>query len=210
MTSANLAALNENAQITVEAVGREAVDVYLFLSDEFVRGPVTQNYLFQFVYRSFYRLDNAGLTPEFKSAYFECMEDARGGVSVDLAAIVNKLHKFLNRKGQASIQFSFVTKLANTINPSHPIYDAEVAKCFGFRTPYNNKPFDTRLQEYLAFYESLRNFYEEITTQGSMKELVGLFERTYSPAASRVPPVKVLDFIFWAAGKVGSFENPRK
>jgi hypothetical protein len=201
LRSACLAALNENAQVTVDAIGREAVDVYLFLLDEFVRGPVTQNCLFQFVYRSFYRLDNAGLTPEFKSAYFECMEDARGGLSVDLAAIVIKLHEFPNRKGNASLQFSFVTKLANTINPSYPIYDAEVAKCFGFQRPSNNKPFDTRLQEYLAFYESLRKFYEEITIQGSMKKLVGLFERTYSPAASHIAPVKVLDFIFWSAGK---------
>ena len=155
------------------------------------------------MYRSFYRLDNAGLTPEFKSAYFECTEDARDGLEVDLAATVKKLHKLPNRKGHARLQFSFVTKLANTINPNYPIYDAEVAKCFGFRAPYNSKPFDARLQEYLAFYDSLRKFYEEVTIQGSMKELAALFDRTYSPAARRVPAVKVLDFIFWSAGKVG-------
>jgi hypothetical protein len=169
------------------------------------RGPVTRNCLFQFVYRSFYRLDNAGLTPEFKSAYFECMESARGGSDVDLAAIVKKLHDLPNRKGQANLQFSFVTKLANTISPNYPIYDAQVAKCFGFRAPYNNEPFDARLQEYLAFCESLRIYYEEVTIKGLMIELVGLFKRTYSPAACRVPAVKVLDFIFWSAGKVGLF-----
>jgi hypothetical protein len=208
MKRPDLAALNENAQVIVDAIGRESVDVYLFLSDEFARGPVTQNCLFQFVYRSFYRLDNAGLTPEFKSAYFECMEEARACLEVDLAAIVEKLHKIPNRKGQASLQFSFVTKLANTINPNYPIYATEVAKCFGFRPPYNYKDSDTRLQEYLAFYESLRKFYKEVTIQGSMKELVGLFERTYSPAACRVPAVRVLDFIFWSAGKVGLFPEP--
>ena len=55
--------------VSAYRVGRESVDVYLFLCDEFARGPVTQNYLFQFVYCSFYRLDNAGLTPEFKFSY---------------------------------------------------------------------------------------------------------------------------------------------
>jgi len=130
------------------------------------------------------------------------MEDARGGLKVDLAAIVKKLHEFPNRKGYASLQFSFVTKLANTINPNYPIYDREVAKCFAFRAPYNNKPFDARLQEYLTFYESLRKFYEEVTIQESMKNLVDLFGRTYSHAACRVPPAKVLDFILWSAGKL--------
>jgi hypothetical protein len=202
MTSPDIAALNENAQAIVEAVGREAVDVYLFLSDEFARGPATHNCLFQFVYRSFYRLDNAGLTPQFKLAYFECLEDARGASKVDLADIVKKLHKFRNLKHQESLQFSFATKLASTINPNYPIYDGKVAECFGFRAPSNNKPFDRRLQEYLAFYESLRKFYEEVMIQGSMKELVGLFERTYSHAARRIPEVKVLDFILWSAGKL--------
>ena len=126
-------------------------------------------------------------------------------MNVDLAAIVKKLHKLPNRRGHASLQFSFVTKLANTINPDYPIYDAEVARCFGFRAPYSSKPFDARLQEYLAFYESLRKFYEEVTIQASMKELTSLFEKTYTPAARRVPAVKVLDFIFWSAGKVGLF-----
>lgn len=203
MKSPDLAALNKNAQAIVEAVGKEAVDVYLFLSDEFARGRVTQNCLFQFVFRSFYRLDNAGLTPAFKTAYFECMEEARDGSEVDIAALVTTLHKLPNRKGQESLQFSFVTKLANTIDPSYPIYDAEVAKCFGFRVPYNSKPFDKRLQEYLTFYESLRKAYEEITRSGSMKTLADLFERTYSPAGCRVPAMKVLDFIFWSAGKAG-------
>jgi hypothetical protein len=201
MRSPDLAELNENARAIIEAIGREAVDVYLFLSDEFARGPVTHNFLFQFAYRSFYRLDNAGLTREFKSAYFECMENARSRTIVDIATIVRDLAKFPNLKGQATLQFSFVTKLASTINPRYPMYDGQVAKCFGFPVPANYKSFETRLQAYLDFYESLQRFYEEVSLQGSMKEVVSLFESTYSPVASRVPAVKVLDFIFWSAGK---------
>jgi hypothetical protein len=33
--------------------------------------------VFQFTFRSFYRLDNAGLTPEFKSKYFALLEESR-------------------------------------------------------------------------------------------------------------------------------------
>jgi hypothetical protein len=203
MRNPDLAALINNAPDIVEGIGREAVDVYLFLSDQFIKGPVTQNHLFQFVYRSFYRLDNAGLTPEFRTAYFECLEDARGKAMVDIAAIVMKLHKLPTRKGHKSLQFSFVTKLANTIDPNSPIYDTEVAKCFSFRVPYNYKPADARLQEYMAFYLRLKTFYRESILQGSLKELTALFEKTYAHAASRIPPVKVLDFIFWSAGKLG-------
>ena len=203
MTSPDFAKLNENAQLIVDTVGREAVDVYLFLSEEFARGPVTHNFLFQFVYRSYYRLDSAGLTPGFKSAYFAWMENSRADPHVEIAAIVRDLHQIPNLKGQASLQFSFVTKLAHTINPDYPIYDAEVAKCLGFRAPYNTKHFDARLQEYLTFYESLRKFYEQVTIQRSLEQVVRLFEKTYLSAERAMPSVKVLDFIFWSAGKVG-------
>jgi len=62
----DLSEIDGNAEPVVRAIGREAVDVYGFLSDQFTRGPVVGNHVFQFVYRSFYRLDSAGLTPEFK------------------------------------------------------------------------------------------------------------------------------------------------
>jgi hypothetical protein len=113
MKRPDLDALREGAQIIVQAIGKEALVVYLFLLDEFDRGPVDQNCLFQFVYRSFYGLDNAGLTPEFHSAYFKYMEDARSKSEVDLTKIVKELRKYPNRKGQPSLQFSFATKLGN-------------------------------------------------------------------------------------------------
>lgn len=201
MTIPDLSALKANAQEVVLGVGREAIEVYLFLSDEFARGSVAQNYLFQFVYRSYYQLDSAGLTDEFKSAYFQCMEDARGSSEIDLTATVTKLREFPNRKGQASLQFSFASKLAHTVNPSYPVYDTLVAEYFRFRTPYSYKQWEVRLNEYLDFYRQLRTLYENAIDNGSLNELTDLFNRVYSPAARRVPEVKILDFIFWSAGK---------
>lgn len=202
MTNPDLSSLIQNAQSIVEAVGQESVYVYLFLCEEFVKGPVTHNHVFQFVYRSFYRLDNAGLTPEFKSAYFDLLERSRCSPEVDLESLSRKLYDIPNRKGQQSLQFSFVTKLANTISPHYPIYDSEVAKVLGFRAPYNYKAFETRLAEYLTFYESLRELYKRIITDGILREPVRLFNEKYAPVSSRVPEVKVLDFIFWSAGKL--------
>ena len=201
MTIPDLSALKANAQEVVRGVGREAIEVYLFLSDEFARGSVAQNCFFQFVYRSYYQLDSAGLTDEFKSAYFQCMEDARGSAELDLAAIVTKLRSFPNRKGQASVQFSFASKLAHTVNPGYPVYDAQVAEYFRFRTPYSYKQWDVRLQEYLDLYRQLRTFYENAIDSGSLNELTDLFKTVYSPVGCRLPEVKILDFIFWSAGK---------
>lgn len=202
MIRPDLKNLVKRAKPIVEAIGRESVDVYLFLADEFARGPITQNYVFQFAYRSFYRLDNAGLTNEFKSTYFALLENHRTSSEVDLSALAKELYGIPNRKGQPSLQFSFVTKLANTINPHYPVYDAEVANVFGFRTPYNYKAFDMRLNEYLAFHQELRQYYQELIARDLLREPCRLFREMYAPSSERVPIVKVLDFVFWSAGKL--------
>jgi hypothetical protein len=117
MSLPDLSDIEGNADSIVREIGREAVDVYGFLADEFARGSVVGNYVFQFTYRSFYRLDNAGLTPEFKSKYFALLEESRNVREIDLRRLVEELYAIPNRKGQRSLQFSFVTKLANTDLP---------------------------------------------------------------------------------------------
>ena len=90
-----LSDIEANAERYVRAIGREAVDVYAFLCDEFARGSVVENLVFQFTYRSFYRLDTAGLRPEFKSRYFTLLEKSRALPKVDLRGLAKELYDWL-------------------------------------------------------------------------------------------------------------------
>ena len=58
--------IENNSTEIIENIDFESIEVYNFLKSQFEMSNVTENYLFQFVFRSFYRLDNAGLTPKFK------------------------------------------------------------------------------------------------------------------------------------------------
>ena len=204
----DLSDIEMNSEEIVRAIGRESVEVYRFLSDEFARGPVLENCVFQFVYRSFYRLDNAGLTPDFKREYFVLLEEARNLPEVDLPGLTRKLFLIPNLKGQQSLQFSFVSKLANTVNPSYPIYDAEVGKVFSFRKPSSDKTFHVRLNKYVAFYNKLRSIYAEIINGNLLRQPREMFRDIYAAPPQRIPEIKVLDFIFWSAGKL-SFKAKR-
>ena len=201
----DLSDIETNAEEIVTAIGRESVQVYEFLSETFARGSVAENCVFQFMYRSFYRLDNAGLTPDSKREYFVLLEGARNVSEVDLPGLTRKLFAIPNRKGHQSLQFSFVSKLANTVNPRYPIYDAEVASVFSFRAPYNYKTFDVRLSEYMAFYNRLRGIYATILDDNLLRGPRQMFREIYVAPVEKIPEVKVLDFLFWSAGKL-SFE----
>jgi hypothetical protein len=194
--------LEANAEHIVQAVGKESIEVYRFLRQRYTVQDPQSDPVFQFMFRSFYRIDNAGLTDDFKTRFFQLLSAARESHQVDVEDVVLDLFEIPNRKGQSSLQFSFATKLAATVDSSVPIYDAEVASIFGFRPPYNYKPFPQRLTDYMSFYVQLTALYRSIIEGDLLAPARLMFRTMYDTNEAEVSETKVLDFIFWSAGKL--------
>lgn len=112
-------------------IDKESIDVYLFLKKEYKKGNINNNLLFQFLFRSYYRLDNAGLSSKLKKRYFELLAKKEQ----DLTKILLELYKIHTLKGKNSVQFSFATKLLHTIDNKKPISDTEVLRVFHKNIP---------------------------------------------------------------------------
>ncbi len=190
--------INQNAYSIIEKLEQESIEVYKFLKKEYEKTDIKQNYLFQFVFRNFYRLDNAGLTPEFKKEYFNILEKNKKN-EPDIKKILLELSKFRNRKGQITLQFSFTTKLLNMIDDNMPIYDSQVAKIFGFSRPYNSD-FSVKMEKYLNQYKILTEVYANILNQNLLSETITLFDQKFNN--NNLSTVKKIDFILWSAGKL--------
>ncbi len=191
--------IEDNSTEIIENIDQESVDVYNFLKSEFKKSNVTENYLFQFVFRNFYRIDNAGLTPEFKKEYFKILEQNRNEKQFDFKKVLRRLYSFPNRKGQNTLQFSFATKMFHTINDMMPIYDNEVAKMFSMSRPYQSE-FEIKLDKYLDQLDKIQNAYEQIIDQALLPKTIGLFDQVFKD--NKLSEMKKLDFIFWSAGKI--------
>lgn len=191
--------IENNSTEIIENIDQESVDVYNFLKTEFRKSNINKNYLFQFVFRSFYRIDNAGLTPEFKKEYFRILEQNRNEKQFDFEKVLRRLYSFPNRKGQNTLQFSFATKMFNTIDDIMPIYDSEVAKMFSMSRPYQSE-FEIKLDKYLDQLDKIQNGYEQIINQNLLPETIGLFDQVFKD--NKLSEMKKLDFIFWSAGKI--------
>ncbi|MFJ7311829.1 hypothetical protein ACIQVE_03505 [Pseudomonas sp. NPDC098747] len=128
MEMGKLVWVDDKATAVLGELSTESVTVYRFLSERFKTYDPAQDELFQFVFRSFYRLDSAGLTAAFKKRFFELMSSARLEGRADVGAITTELRDYPNLKGQQSLQFSFATKLAATISPHLPIHRGRFAQ----------------------------------------------------------------------------------
>lgn len=197
--------ISENQYFIKNNISRESIDVYCFLQAEFKKGHSSINYLFQFVYRSFYRLDNAGLSKDFKGKYFELLEKNRHLDNYDYRGVATALYKIPNLRYLNTLQFSFVTKMFNTINPALPIYDSEVARVFKFKPPSTKLTLDERLEQYLLQLNEIKETYEAILKNGLLAQTLKLC-RDHIFYDTEISDIKALDFIFWSAGKI--MKNP--
>ncbi|MFV9482324.1 hypothetical protein ACNI3T_00725 [Christiangramia sp. ASW11-125] len=190
--------INKNKLEIIQNIDYESVEVFKFLTNEFNNSDVSENSLFQFVYRSYYRLDLAGLTKEFKIEYFKIMQELRNTDNIDLLEIIERLYKFENLRNRKSVQFSFATKLANTIDKSIPIYDSQVCKVFNLSRPFQ-KDFDKKVTKYFEQLSIISSTYNEIIDKGLINETLLLFNGRFDNSISQK---NKLDFIFWSAGKL--------
>ena len=191
--------IESNSTEIVENIETESIEVYSFLKEQFEKSNVTGNYLFQFVYRNFYRLDNAGLTSQFKTEYFKILEENRNNKIFHFDEILKRLYNFPNRKGQNTLQFSFVTKMLNTIDNKMPIYDSEVAKMFSVSRP-NSTDFEKKLDLYLEQLNVIQESYEQIINHNKLPNVSQRFDEKFK--SHNLDEMKKLDFIFWSAGKI--------
>lgn len=192
--------INNSTNAIVDNISYESIDVYNFLKTQFDKTNVTENYLFQFVYRSFYRLDNAGLTTQFKKEYFNILQEYRQIDNFDFSAILQRLYSIQNHQGQNTFQFSFVTKMQNTICNDRPIYDSEVARVFLFGKPKQGISFDDKLCFFLNHLQIIRETYNTLIENNSIQNVITSFDNKFQ--GNNLGQIKKLDFIFWSAGKL--------
>jgi|SRR3989344_4480485 len=166
-------------------IDQESIDIYKFLQKQF---PIDDN-IFRFVYRSFYGLDNAGLSEECKQEYFGLFKKRE----TSLQKILEALYHFKTRKGFNTYQFSFATKLIHTIDNNAPIYDSKVHKLFKF--PPRKKEIKWCINTYNLLKEKYASLLQDNQVQQRIKEL----KEKYS--TQDLSDTKMLDFILWTIGK---------
>ena len=127
--------INEKQKHILSNINSRSVDNYIFIKKEFAKGDILNNKEFQSRFKSFYRMNTAGLSIEQKKRFFELLSDKEQ----NLEYILSELHKIPRINRSHSIQFSFATKLIHTVNNNKPIYDINIGKITDVKVKGSNK-----------------------------------------------------------------------
>ena len=179
----------------------ESIAVYSFIKNEYAHGNIQGNLVFQFVFRSFYRLDNAGLADEMKNRFFELLAEKQ----TNLGIILSDLYEIPRKKGDKSMQFSFATKLLHTIDNRKPIYDTEIGSLTFSKPKRSDK--NTEIQDYIELYNNLEKLDAELLKNDKIQTVISKFRLKFRVDNEKISDIKALDFILWSLGKINKKSN---
>jgi hypothetical protein len=190
--------IDEKQDEILSNLDNESVVVYIFLKKEFDKSNITNNLLFQFVFRSFYRLDNAGLSDNLKKHFFKLLAEKQTKLDI----ILSDLYEIPRLKKDNSIQFSFATKLLHTVDNDKPIFDKYVTSIINKKVKGNNK--NEKIQSCIEIYDSLVTLNDELKKNDKIRNVILKFRSKFKVSNEEMSDTKVLDSIMWSLGKLQS------
>lgn len=189
----------KDGQRIVDNIKYESVDVYKFLQQAYQDTDITTNYLFQFLFRKYYNLEEARLSDDFHLEYFKILQDLKNNSKAwNYELVIERLYEIPRAKGDKSIQCSFVSKMFHTFDSNNVVFDSKVAKMFKFKT-LSTVPFDQKIKKFEQYIGTISSSYNKIITDGLLDDVLTMFDTRFENHG--LHPRKRLDFIFWSAGK---------
>jgi len=195
--------LNSRSHLTLDKITQEDIEVYNFIQEQFKKteGNITNNYLFQFVFKKYYfGFNERFYKKEFFDGYFSIFSDKdvqeKIATDIDVSKVIEEIMDYLYPYNQ-KLEISYTTKMIHTINPNYPIYDSNVIKALKLKITYN-KNLNMRKKQYLNKYQEIVNIYNCLLEKKMLSNLIDIISAERD--LSKLNDIKILDYIFWSAG----------
>ena len=184
--------IHKNRDAILSQLDMNTLSVYHWLQDNLHTRNVAIDQEYRKRYGHYYGM--RFVSNEYRERYFQMMEGLKNIPGVSFREISQQLY-LVDQKHE----FSFISKLLHTIDPSCPIYDSRVARVLGI-TRYPKKDFQKVLKRDEGILDKLRNVYHQLETDSQLTELlIQIDQRTPDKPMSIE---KKLDFILWALGGI--------
>ena len=175
---------------------KKGLDSYLFIKEKFDKGELDDE--FKETYLTFYRLNGAGLSEEFKKRYFEILSEKATNLKYVLLELYNAVS---NERTPHKVHLSFASKLLHTVDNNNPIFDTNVCNVLGMKMKQIKDP-DEKIEDRIRMHKELQKIYSETLFDSMVKKTISEFRSKFNLEESRISDVKILDFFLWILGKM--------
>jgi hypothetical protein len=175
-----------------------SVDRYLELKRLLHSASEGDRSLFESGFASFYALNAAFPTATFRRRYFDLLWALAVPIEAGTyATLLAELHQIPGSQGNHALHASFVSKLVAIHDESSAIYDRNVSRFFGLVVPTEGD-LDYRIALFVDHLERIsRTYLLWATNPQFCRATAALCDRL--PGLATCHPVRVCDFVVWAA-----------
>ena len=184
--------IRQNQSAIMEKLNPKVLATYCWLQDNLHKRNVAVDTEYRKKFSGYYRM--RFVSQEYRDQFFELFEEIKSESSPSFSAVSQKLFQVDGKH-----EFSFITKMLHTIEPSRPIYDSQVDIALGIHRCYQPN-FEEKLRQDEHILAQISAAYRELASSPGMIELLAEFDKIIP--GHTMSAEKKIDFILWALGGI--------
>lgn len=184
--------IRQNQTAIMKKLNPKVLATYCWLQDNLHKRNVAVDTEYRKKFSGYYRM--RFVSQEYRDQFFELFEEIKSESSPSFRVVSQKLFQVDGKH-----EFSFITKMLHTIEPSRPIYDSQVDIALEIHRYYQPN-FEEKLRQDEHILAQISAAYRELASSPGMIELLAEFDKIipgYTMSAE-----KKIDFILWALGGI--------
>ena len=184
--------IRQNQTAIMKKLNPKVLATYCWLQDNLHKRNVAVDTEYRKKFSGYYRM--RFVSQEYRDHFFKLFEEIKSESSPSFRVVSQKLFQVDGKH-----EFSFITKMLHTIEPSRPIYDSQVDIALGIHRYYQPN-FEEKLRQDEHILAQISAAYRELASSPGMIELLAEFDKIIP--GHTMSAEKKIDFILWALGGI--------
>ena len=184
--------IRQNQTAIMKKLNPKVLATYCWLQDNLHKRNVAVDTEYRKKFSGYYRM--RFVSQEYRDQFFELFEEIKSESSPSFRVVSQKLFQVDGKH-----EFSFITKMLHTIEPSRPIYDNQVDIALEIHRYYQPN-FEEKLRQDEHILAQISAAYRELASSPGMIELLAEFDKIIP--GHTMSAEKKIDFILWALGGI--------
>lgn len=181
-----------NQKSIIEKIPPQMLNTYCWLQDNLHLRNVACDSEYRRKFAGYYRM--RFVSQQYRDRFFSLFEAIKNDTDISFVDVARHLFQV---DGQH--EFSFISKMLHTIDPSRPIYDSQVDQALQIHRTYQSD-IDLKIQQDEEILKQISFVYQCLEAASEMAEPLAAFDRIISNRSMSI--AKKLDFLLWALGGI--------
>lgn len=184
--------IRNNQKAIIEKISPQMLTTYHWLQDNLYLRNVSSDAEYKRKFAGYYRMRY--VSQQYRDSFFSLFEAIKTDTDISFVDVARRLSQVDGRH-----EFSFISKMLHTIDPSRPIYDSQVDQALQIHRTYQSN-IDSKIQQDEEILKQISFVYRCLEVASEMAEPLAAFDRIIPNRSMSI--AKKLDFLLWALGGI--------